>query len=138
MQFTSANAQAILDGKKTQTRRPCVLYDGFNMGDSDEVTPDGIVYGNLRKKWQIGQVYAIQPGRGKKGVGCLKITAIRREKLHAITDADAIAEGFAGRDEFRAIWELLYPTGEYSWQNNPDVWVISFELVKFKQLELWG
>lgn len=71
----------------------------------------------------------------------LRITSVRVERLHEITDADAIAEGCPGirggrhpagddgmepREEFEALWSRI--NGTASWNANPWVWVVGFEL----------
>jgi hypothetical protein len=74
----------------------------------------------------------------------LEITDVRVERLQAISEADAIAEGIqllngrytfnAGLHEsrsavesYRWLWESINGTG--SWDANPWVWVISFKMV---------
>lgn len=81
----------------------------------------------------------------------LEITAVRVERLQAISDGDALAEGIDifedgagftiplknGRpgpwqrnpvDAYRNLWELI--NGPDSWAANPWVWVISFRRVQ--------
>ena len=80
----------------------------------------------------------------------LEITAVRVERLNAISGEDATAEGvptagslltdypgtfltpkgdFAtGKVAFQRLWESIY--GDESWQANPWVWVIEFKLVE--------
>ena len=68
----------------------------------------------------------------------LEITAIRIERLHAISDDDCIAEGCMGDEVdgadqplpimcYKAIWERI--NGPNSWAENPFVWVISFKKI---------
>jgi hypothetical protein len=61
----------------------------------------------------------------------LVVTGVRVERLHAITDEDARAEGivrgdFANhREDFASLWELI--NGKRApWASNPWVWVVSF------------
>jgi hypothetical protein len=68
----------------------------------------------------------------------LEVTAVRVERLHAITWADCIAEGAPGghgsitgyaysatpHEHYTHIWESL--GGRGSWQLNPWVWVVEF------------
>lgn len=102
-----------------------------------------------REKWRVGRDYAIQPGRGKKSVGRFRITGIRRERLQDISSQDAIAEGatliFAGLDaenrilldgplsptveEYRGVWNTINKCPGTRWEDNPEVWVLEFELV---------
>lgn len=75
-------------GVKTMTRRPVRI--------------------GARKR-EVGHVYAVQPGRGKRARCHVLVTEVRREKLGDITDADAIREGFTSREAFFAYWRDLYP-----------------------------
>lgn len=100
-QFKKELAGKILKGLKTQTRRPDKEGD---YGDAWVTT----IYRNGRKLWKIGQVYAIQPGRGKPGVGFLKIKNIRNEDVRYISQTDAVAEGFTDRIGFLQVWCSFY------------------------------
>lgn len=61
----------------------------------------------------------------------IRITAIRREPLQAITEEDAKAEGVESVEAYRDLWESINgKTKGARWADNPDVWVLSFELVK--------
>ena len=61
----------------------------------------------------------------------LKVTDVRCERLHEITEQDAVDEGvdtypvFSAYDDFRSLWAKI--NGQSSWDANPYVWGISFE-----------
>ncbi|KKN69176.1 hypothetical protein LCGC14_0443520 [marine sediment metagenome] len=103
MIFRAPLLDLVLAGKKTQTRRivhldPC--------------------------RYLVGRDYAVQPGRGKKAVARIRVLAVRKEAVGAITAADARAEGFDTPQDFRDYWNELY--GWYKAERL--VWVIDFEL----------
>lgn len=65
----------------------------------------------------------------------LEITGVRVERLNAISEEDARAEGVvlpecchAYYHGFSLLWQSIY--GEENWQANPWVWVISFKRVE--------
>ncbi len=77
----------------------------------------------------------------------IRLLSIRREKLHDISEADAVAEGCTGhdvytgytnedevsevltpRDEYRDLWQSI--NGPKSWELNPAVWALTFEVVQ--------
>lgn len=72
----------------------------------------------------------------------LEITAVRVERLQAITEADAVAEGLSQTESgswlpgpcdhpewaFHQLWSQVY--GEPAWEANPWVWVIEFKRVE--------
>lgn len=61
----------------------------------------------------------------------IRLTAIRCEHLHDITEEDAIEEGVASVEEYKALWESINGrTKGARWADNPKVWVLEFELVK--------
>lgn len=64
----------------------------------------------------------------------LEITGVKVERLHAITEQDAIAEGIGcpvTRDckvpKFRELWEKMH--GDGSWDRNDWIWVLSFKRI---------
>lgn len=63
----------------------------------------------------------------------LEVVAMRVERLQAISEQDAIAEGveqIAGNpvESYRALWERINGTG--SWDANPLIWVVEFRRKK--------
>ncbi len=59
----------------------------------------------------------------------LTLTDVRVERLQAISEADALAEGIAGHPDgpwhaYRSLWTLI--NGPGSWDANPWVWVVEF------------
>lgn len=68
----------------------------------------------------------------------LEITGARVERLQAISEADAVAEGvtaggssmgiqFTATQNFAALWESI--NGHGSWEANPWVWVVEFRRI---------
>jgi len=146
--------QAVLDGRKTQTRRPkqegeCLVIRGADM--KTVLTPSG------RVKWQEGRRYAIQPpGRGNPLVGRFTLLDIREELVQDISEGDAFAEGIGNPDfddeisgsclasiaggcgacencdpvwYFKLLWNDIWKyRPEYQWKANPDVWVLVIEV----------
>ncbi|MBU9380697.1 hypothetical protein [Burkholderia gladioli] len=61
----------------------------------------------------------------------LKIVSIRVERLQAISEADAIAEGMSTGDinpvgSYAELWDSLNAGRGLSWRANPWVWVVEF------------
>jgi hypothetical protein len=184
--FSSAMVRAILDGRKTQTRRiikpqpPANLTncaDDWNSGFVDVKCPHGAPGDRLwvRESWsgehwisdirpkerfgfaREGCLAPFPPATwywadGEPGQGdwerprasiqmprwasriTLEITSIRVERLHDISEEDAIAEGMPSRrddgawlcpvEKFGDLWEEIH--GRESWNKSPWVWVIEF------------
>jgi hypothetical protein len=102
--FKPDMAQAILDGRKTQTRRPAKP--------------------GLPCTYRVGKTYAIQPGRGKHAVGRLLVTSVTLVPFMPMPEEDAHAEGFEHTDAFYERWESMY--GFTKARDN--VWRIEFTL----------
>ncbi|MGL5526434.1 MAG: hypothetical protein ACRDCY_22140 [Aeromonas veronii] len=65
----------------------------------------------------------------------LDVSSVRVERLHAISEADARAEGviaasgpFEAQLAFHELWRSIY--GRENWQANPWVWVVEFKQVQ--------
>lgn len=140
MIFTPDNVQKILAGEKTQTRRIVksgeeLIHPGF--GDTVLAVSQDYLFG--RNKWTVGHDYAVCPGRGKHQVARIRILAIRRERLQNITFDEAYAElglsRYAFADwyhdivgYFAQIWDSINAAPGTRWEDNPEVWVLEFEL----------
>lgn len=183
--FSTPMVRAILDGRKTQTRRvvkPCHMAMDHGEAADGTCIDAGYIpvwrlcpYGHpgdrlwvreTFRRWPDGIQYrADLPAdderdpshfpRWKPSIhmprDCsrilLEVTGVRAERLHAIGDKDARAEGAPCIDEasgrevlfpdadkagswtlgFRGIWQSI--NGEASWDANPWVWVVEFERV---------
>lgn len=154
----------VLNGDKTQTRRIIKpgeyamvrIYEGYEWqeaADADTWPFCDIVSVHTssgRVKWVVGKDYAVQPGRGKKAVGRIRVTRIWRERVQDITEDDAHAEGVrisplleGGNSALAAVFFVLYSGGyrglfknlwnhvhgDGAWDRNDLVWVIEFERV---------
>ena len=96
--------------------------------------------------WERGVLPAIHCPRGLSRI-TLRVTSVRCERLQAISEADAMAEGAAHRistggdlagafdtcdtpinyrAHFRDLWESINGAG--SWAANPWVWCVGFEV----------
>lgn len=111
--FRPELAAAVMAGTKTVTRRP--------------------VRDNPRSPWfsercalNVGQDYAVQPGRAKPAIGRAAVTSIQLEQLGRLTQREAEREGFGSPTEFEEAIAALH--GGY----DPErfVWVIGLEAVR--------
>jgi hypothetical protein len=109
--FTPSLAQAVLDGRKTVTRR--------------------LVSPNPRSPWasgacrlKVGKTYAVCPGRGKHAVARVEITAVRRAPLGHLTRDEARREGFESAADFEQAWAAI--NGGYD--PTALVWRVGFRL----------
>lgn len=160
-------AQEVLDGRKRQTRRPVKPWDRAMHIDKNgrvnrywhpgvsihRVVNEG--YDRDRTRFEVGKTYAVQPGRGQKSIGRIRLLEIRRERLQEISLEDIEAEGITTPEEFARIWgeaithswlEVAYERlkkGDlrnafrymwrsiykkpHRWEDNPEVWVLVVE-----------
>lgn len=131
MIFSPDMLEKVLNGTKTQTRRPVKQGQHPEFTWIDLLTSDavigGVLFDNLRTKWRVGSTYAVCPGRGQKSVGRIRILAISRERPCNISEDDARAEGFDTRESF---WDKLRSLYGDKVDLNKPYWAITFELVK--------
>lgn len=142
MQYSPDNANKVVRGLKTNTRRL------KHPGDWYDPARQAVINANGRVRFRVGKVEAVQPGRGKKGVGFQRTTEIRGERLCDISWQDAVAEGAqsyswsgAGTEPdarakrlmiagFRYIWDSIYAGQKgKQWADNPEVWALTVEPV---------
>ena len=150
LSFTPDMVQAIVEGRKTQTRRKLgprplkvgeVVYVGeqwLRNGCGESTLAAGWLSPTL-KGWRKHAGYTMPRSLARY---YLRITAVREQRLQEITEAEATAEGFElidsgivgsmpgrlnPRYRFMEKWQSLHPTGEYAWENNPIVQVYEFE-----------
>ena len=82
---------------KTQTTRLAAKYDIFVVDDAGRAT--GVYNAASRRwRWRIGRTYAVQPGRGKKAVGRIRVTAIGR-----VENPMRVGYGYARDEGFKSV-----------------------------------
>jgi hypothetical protein len=118
--------QKVLSGVKTQTRRPAKSSEELWTTEYYDKMPEKVLRQGKRVKWRTGQRYAVQPGRGQKGLGWIELLDIRFQHLGNISEEEARAEGFASLEEFIRAWLEIH--GNYDPEQ--PVWALEFRLVK--------
>lgn len=156
--FTDAMVRAILDGRKTQTRRvvkpqPAGAWAAPGKTACPKGRPGDLLYvreafcprsnGSLKLE-QIQRPFyratgdKLPPGWGWKpnihmprwaSRLTLRITEVRVERLHDISEADKIAEGGTAERPFGTVWKKINTKPGVRWEDNPWVWVIGFETI---------
>lgn len=111
MIFKPELAQAVLDGRKTVTRRA--------MSDNPR-SP----WSRLRCAYRPGKQYAVQPGRAKRAIGHLEIISVKRSDLR-LDDAEAQREGFDSAIAFKQAWTAMHG----SYRARQVVWRLEFAYV---------
>lgn len=180
MIFSSTMVRALIDGRKTQTRRLLTPQPpegetivGVGPGHPIAIDSDGMEYPGpesyrawgddwstplrwrpgdrlwVREATRVGKSDTPQPVvYPADGVGVssdyrllaarymrrehsrlmLTIEAVRAQRLHEISDADAVAEGLTDRAGFAAIWGDLH--GYASWETDPWVVALTFSVAR--------
>ncbi|MFW0927192.1 ASCH domain-containing protein [Providencia sp. VP23HZSY-1] len=143
IKFNDAMLAAVMDGRKTQTRRPIDketlrLFDITS--EAGECFPLGYNADEPFEKYHLeffpyGQVGDIINVADKDGniKGKIEITDVWLQQINDISESDAKAEGFDGKlnsytSDFYAVWIGIY--GIDSWINNEWLWVIEFKKVE--------
>lgn len=134
----------VVSGQKTQTRRLAKEGDIASVDESDPNRPISKVIrtadaGVPKTLYEVGKTYSVQPGVAKKTVGNIRLTAIRRECLQDLSEADALKEFPVTSSEanvtdaqwalktFKETWNTMVSSSGARWEDNPEVWVLEFE-----------
>jgi hypothetical protein len=154
--FSAEMVQAILEGRKSQTRRvinsrgsgECfcpygkpgdVLYVRESLQNQEgiavyarDLEPVHIPGGGsirLAWAWKRNRLPAMFMPRLAARMR-LRITDVRTQHLQQISLRDAVAEGASGREEYADIWDKLNAERGYPWERDAWVWALTFEVVK--------
>lgn len=134
----------VTSGHKTQNRR--LVHEG-DYAVVDEADPNRPILKVIRTAdagvpkpiFEVGKTYSVQPGLAKKTVGNIRLTAIRRERLQDLTEAEALKElpvtsleaGVSDAQwalkTFMGSWNIMNSDPGKRWEDNPEVWVLEFE-----------
>ncbi|WNK26107.1 hypothetical protein [Providencia hangzhouensis] len=144
IKFNDAMLAAVMNGRKTQTRRPIepqpkvteeelrklgAWQEGYTLSEQvcaawrhGFIDPD-CPYG------EIGDIINIADKDGNIK-GKIEINDVWLQQVNDISERDAKAEGFDGKlsaysSEFALMWNAIY--GIDSWINNEWVWVVEFK-----------
>ena len=185
--FSGAMVEAILDGRKTQTRRvlrpqpvsnsqggalvplrpSCPYgYIGDKLWVRETWTPDGVDK-DAAKLLKRAPVHYRADGEAPEFLNVkwrsprfmprwasritLEITDVRVQRLQAISEEDALAEGVVcndgspfiqgipttliqqPREEFMHLWDSINAKRGYGWDSNPWVWAIMFRQLEGRE-----
>ncbi|MBQ0210189.1 ASCH domain-containing protein [Providencia rettgeri] len=143
IKFNDAMLAAVMEGRKTQTRRPIDketlrLFDIAS--EAGECFPLGYNADEPFEKYhleffpycQVGDIINVADKDGNIK-GKIEITDVWLQQINDISESDAKAEGFDGKlnsytSDFYAVWIGIY--GIDSWINNEWSWVIEFKKVE--------
>ncbi len=137
----------VLEELKWQTRRilrgPVDIEREAIPGAMPSACPIKAVYMNGRLIEAVGRTRAVQPGRTKKGIARIEITALRIERVQDISEDDVIAEGVGLRSwdpggwygwprtaGYAELWDSINTRPGDRWDDNPLVLVRDFRLVR--------
>lgn len=144
IKFNDAMLAAVMDGRKTQTRRPMKIQPvlngnwwevyGAGWGKNSKSMPavPGHTLANNCPYGQVGDIINVADKDGNIK-GKIEITDIWIQQVNDISESDAKAEGFDGKlnsctSDFAAVWIGVY--GIDSWVGSAWVWVIEFKSIK--------
>lgn len=134
----------VVSGKKTQHRR---LVQPGDYAVVDEADPNRPILKVIRTAdagvpkplFEVGKTYSVQPGLAKKTMGNIRLTAIRRERLQDLTEAESLNElpvtsleaGVSDAQwalkTYMGSWNVINSDPGERWEDNPEVWVLEFE-----------
>lgn len=95
MIFKPDLAQKVMAGEKTVTRR---------MLSDNPRSP----WWREKCRYRVGQVVAVNPGRGVTNIGHVRLTSVENVKLGFLDDSEAEREGFANLRDFEDVWTSMH------------------------------
>lgn len=120
------------------------LFDRLSRQSSEDAYAAGLIDENGQFRWERGK----GPTRWRPSIFLpkeaarifLRVTEVRAERLQNITEEDAIREGvmgwidkliggMTGKTRFQRLWDKLNAARGYGWDENPWVWVYTFERI---------
>ena len=109
--FKPEHKPMILNGQKTQTRR------------------------KGKRRWNVGSrhmFYTKPAWSGGDPFASARITGVRQERLEAITQHDALAEGYPSVEDYFIAYRRIYKIKDEDWRAElfSYVWVVDFTLTK--------
>ena len=160
--FSGPSVRAILDGRKTQTRRIVKAPKGMSaeFAGVDFACPYGCPGDRLwvrethsfydrecRKPYYQADIDDWEPGGWRSPIFMprwasritLEITDVRVQRVQEITEAEAKAEGVhcavngSNRLAFATLWDSVNAKRGFSWADNLWVWAITFWRVEDQQ-----
>jgi hypothetical protein len=109
---------SVLAGRKSQTSRLWKEDWAFPHDEYDSPVCDYVYSlksyraGGSRRPYRVGQTLAIQPARGKAGVGKIRITGLAKRDVRDFTSEDIRREGFSTTKssfvEFYRTWYSMH------------------------------
>jgi len=120
-------------GGLLNVREAWATYRAFDSLKPSELKPSCSIHylaDTDKPAWPIGKTRAsIHMPRWASRL-TLRLTGVRVERLQAITEADAQAEGVESVDKYRELWNALNARHGYPWESNPWVWCLTFKRVE--------
>jgi len=148
MIFTPDHIQMIQDGIKVETRRR--LKEGATflaklwgekpapvspqlilLTPPEQVEIVSVCSKSGRAIYTVGHEYTLQPGRGMVGKGAIRLLAIQLQRLRAMAETDAQAEGGYTLDDYRQVWTQI----NGAWDGNETVIVYRFQRLPMVEKE---
>ena len=144
--FNPDVAEAVLEGRKTQTRGIIKLpvvenksWDGGAYIEHRNGDRTAVACEDLPSKYKKGDILWLKNiWANSSTIVFLEVTEVRAERLQDISDEDAIAEGvkltpglsklpraIQAQINFQNLWKSI--NGADSWEANPWVWVYTFK-----------
>lgn len=143
--------RAILEGRKTQTRRPSKIPSTATLGESGRsylpYVPGDILW--VRETWVYDDYNRIiyradeelpgikwYPSIHMPRKACrlfLEVDDVGIHRLQDISEDEAKAEGMKSIIDFHSTWNKLYSALQYRWERNPWVYYTKYHIAELKQ-----